>query len=95
MISESRVKNLRWRFGLKGCLAVDSKGKHGGLALFWYENIQVDLLAIDERYIDVFVRENSSSDPWRATFIYGEPRVEDRHRMWEILQRLKSRSNDP
>ena len=34
MISESRVKNLRWRLGLKGCLAVDSNGKRGGLALF-------------------------------------------------------------
>lgn len=34
MISESRVKNLRWRLGLKGCLAVDSSGKRGGLALF-------------------------------------------------------------
>jgi hypothetical protein len=65
-----------------------------GLALFWDENIQVDLLSIDERYIDVSVRENSTSEPWRATFIYGEPRVEDRHRMWEILQRLKTHSND-
>jgi hypothetical protein len=26
MISEGRVKNLRWRLGLKGCLAVDSRG---------------------------------------------------------------------
>jgi hypothetical protein len=95
MISESRVKNLRWRFGLKGCLAVDSRGKRGGLALFWDENIQVDLLSIEDRYIDVSVREDPLSDPWRAMFVYGEPRVEDRHRMWEILQRLKSRSSDP
>ena len=27
MISESRVKSLRWRLGLKGCLAVDSRGQ--------------------------------------------------------------------
>jgi hypothetical protein len=95
MISKSRVKNLRWRLGLKGCLAVDSKGKRGGLALFWDENIQVDLLEIDDRYIDVSIREYATSNPWRATFSYGEPRVEDRHHMREILQRLKSRSSDP
>jgi hypothetical protein len=95
MISESRVKNLRWRLGLKGCLAVDSRGKLGGLALFWDENIRVDLSAIDDRYIDVSVLEDPLSDPWRATFVYGEPRVEDRHRMWEILQRLKTRSTEP
>jgi hypothetical protein len=86
MISESRFKNLRWRLGLKGCLAVDSRGKCGGLALFLDENIQVDLLESDERYIDVSIREDPLSDPWRATFVYGEPRVEDRHCMWEILQ---------
>ncbi|CAL5097923.1 unnamed protein product [Urochloa decumbens] len=40
-------------------------------------------------------KETPTSEPWRATFIYGEPRVEDRHRTWEILQRLKTRSNDP
>jgi hypothetical protein len=59
------------------------------------ENIQVDLLESDERYIDVPIREDPLSDPWRATFVYGEPRVEDRHRMWEILQRIKTRSDDP
>jgi hypothetical protein len=74
---------------------VESRGKHGGLALFWDENIQVDLLAIDDLYIDVSVRDDPLSDPWRATFVYREPRVEDRHRMWEILQRLKTRSTDP
>ena len=25
----------------------------------------------------------------------GEPRVEDRHKLWEIMQRLKTRSPDP
>jgi hypothetical protein len=95
MISESRVNQLRWRLGLKGCLAVDSKGKSGGLALFWDENIQVDLLSIDERYIDVSIREDPNGEAWRATFIYEEPRVEDRHRLWEIMQCLRTRSSDP
>jgi hypothetical protein len=75
---------------LKGCLAVDSRGKRGGIALFWDENIQVNLLTIDDRYIDVSIREDPNAEPWRAAFIYGEPRVEDRHRIWEIMQRLKT-----
>ena len=63
MISESRVKSLRWRLGLKGCLAVDSHGKRGGIALFWDENILIDLLSMGDRYIDVSVRESPSSAP--------------------------------
>lgn len=95
MVSESRVKNLRWRLGLKGCLAVDSKGRRGGVALFWDESIQVHLKSSNDRYIDVSVVDEPNATPWRATFVYGEPRVEDRHRMWEILQRLKTRSQEP
>jgi len=70
MISESRVKNLRWRLGLKGCLAVDSRGKRGGIVLFWDESIQVNLLSIEERYIDVSIVDDPNGAPWRATFIY-------------------------
>ena len=39
--------------------------------------------------------DDPNGAPWRATFIYGEPHVADRHRMWEILQRLKTRSQEP
>ena len=69
--------------------------KRGGTALFWDESIIVNLLSMNDRYIDVSLQENPNSPPWRATFIYGEPRVEDRHRTWEILQRLKNRSPLP
>ena len=95
MISESRVKNLRWRLGLKGCLAIDSRGKRGGLALFWDENTQVNLLSINDRYIDVSICDCPNGAPWRATFVYGEPRVEDWHKLWEIMERLKTRSWEP
>ena len=94
MISKSRVKNLRWRLGIKGCLAVDSRGKRGGIALFWDESIQVNLNSIEERYINVSIVDDLNAAPWRATFIYGEPHIADRHRMWEILQRLKTRSQE-
>lgn len=39
--SGTRVANLRWRLGLKNCIAVDSSGTGGGLALFWSEEVAV------------------------------------------------------
>ena len=68
------VKNLRWRLGLKGCLAIDSRGRRGGVALFWDENIQVNLNSINDCYIDVSIVDEPNAAPWRATFVYGEPR---------------------
>jgi len=45
-VKEERVKSLRWRLGLKGCLAVGSNGLSGGIALFWHEQLDVKLLYI-------------------------------------------------
>jgi hypothetical protein len=57
-------------------MAVDSVGLSGGLALFWDESINVTLLSQGERYLDVTIQEDPNATPWRATFVYGEPRVE-------------------
>jgi hypothetical protein len=54
--SEVRVSNLRWRLGLKNCIAVDSDGRSGSLALFWHESVEVDLIEKNFRYIDVSTR---------------------------------------
>lgn len=44
-------------------------------------------------YIDVSTRL-CASEPWfRITFVYGEPRSENRHNMWEALRRLRGVSN--
>jgi hypothetical protein len=93
--SESRVANLRWRLGLKNCIAVDSDGNSGGIALFWHESVEVNLMEKNFRYIDVSTRI-CPSEPWfRITFVYGEPRTENRHRMWEALRRLRGVSDMP
>jgi hypothetical protein len=84
----SRARNLSWRLGLRHSLAISSVGFSGGLTLFWDESINVTLLYQGERAIDVLVNESSGGSPWRVTFVYGEPRVEDRKYMWDLLRRL-------
>ncbi|CAO2034704.1 unnamed protein product [Urochloa humidicola] len=84
----NRVSNLRWRLGLRNCLSVGSTGLSGGLCLFWDESISVNLLSQGERHFDVIIQEEPRAAPWRATFVYGEPRVENRKRMWDLLRDL-------
>jgi hypothetical protein len=60
---EQKMKNLKWRLGLKNCIAVDSDGNNGGLALYWDESIFVTLLGMCDRLIDVQVKENPSEQP--------------------------------
>lgn len=94
-ISEARVANLRWRLGLRNCITMDSNGGGGGLALFWHESVDVTLMEKNPRFIDVATRLGPDEAPFRITFVYGEPRTENRHHMWEALRRLRGVSDLP
>lgn len=89
------MRRIRGRIGLKGFEGVDSNGMSGGLALFWHESCVVEILGKEERYTDALVRLNVDAEQWRVTFVYGEPRVENRHLMWSKLQSLKNVSDRP
>lgn len=51
------------------------------LLLFWDDSITVTLLSQGARYIDVLIVDDPNAPPWRATFVYGEPRAENRRDM--------------
>ena len=44
---EEKMRRLRGGLGLKGFTSVDSNGLSRGLALFWHENLLVDILDKD------------------------------------------------
>jgi hypothetical protein len=55
---------------------------------FWDESLDVSLLSQGEHHFDVLIKENPELVPWRATFVYGEPRVENRYKMWDLIRSL-------
>jgi hypothetical protein len=55
--------------------------------------MEVVLLVPSSRFIDVRVKDCDSNQWNRITFVYGEPRVENHHLMWETLRRLHAVSN--
>lgn len=67
----------------------------GGLAFFWHESYEVEILDKEEWYIDALVRKQEGADRWRITCVNGEPHVENRYLMWEKLQCLKNTSDLP
>ncbi|KAM0880049.1 hypothetical protein ACQ4PT_033835 [Festuca glaucescens] len=90
-----KVRRLKGRLGLRGFEGVDSDGLNGGLALFWDDRLKVEVQAKCERYIDVHIRLAENESQWHLTCVYGEPRVENRHNMWTLLQNLKAQSDLP
>ena len=90
-----RVRNLRYRLGMKGCFAVKGDGKGGGLALFHHEDVEVNLLSYSKRHIDVHIQGGPFGARWRGTFVYGDPMPSERHHMWTLLRRIKNESTEP
>ncbi|CAM8982614.1 unnamed protein product [Rhodiola kirilowii] len=77
---------IRCRLGFKGCFAVRSRGKSGGLAILWSEDVDVILQSFSHQHIDVFVK--GEMEFW-LTLFYGNPRVQDRYIGWELLRKLR------
>ena len=99
-ISETRqckesVMKIRGMLGLKHCITHDGFIKGVGIALFWDDSVEINLLSYGSRYIDVHIRESPNSPLWRGTFVYGEPRAQERHHMWNLIRRIKPRSAEP
>jgi hypothetical protein len=69
-------------------------GKGGGLALYWSEEINVNLISFGVHHIDVRIIEGNGKS-WRCTFVYGEPKVQDRPEMWKLLRRIKKDVKEP
>lgn len=90
-----KVERIKWRLGLRGFRGVDPEGRSGGLGLFWDESLQVTVLEACSRFIDVRIFDPGVDKQWRATFVYGERRVENRRFMWDHMARLRSVSSEP
>ena len=98
-LSETRQASskmeIKFRLQMRGFAGVSSDGLSGGLALYWDENLQVTVLDSCARYIDMRIVDAANDKTWRTTYVYGEPRVENRHRMWSAMSNLRAISSEP
>ena len=58
--------------------------------MYWDESFEVVLQSFSDRHIDVLIKESPQASAWRVSFVYGEARVENRQKTWDILRRIKS-----
>ena len=52
-----RVEGLKNRVGFSNVFAVNRCGRSGGLALFWDNNVKVNVKSYSSGHIDVFLEE--------------------------------------
>jgi len=82
-MQQNKADRLRSKLGFDNCFVVDSKGKSGGMMLFWNSSSGVEI-------------QNSTDDlVWKFTGFYGHPEAGRRAESWALLRHLASLSPDP
>jgi hypothetical protein len=87
---KNRVSNLRFRLGYNHSFVVDGVAKGVVFCLFWDDSIKIDIMSYGLHHIDCLVWSNDLHHRWRTTIVYGEPRAQDRHHMWQLIRRLNN-----
>ena len=85
------MERLQWSLGFRHGVCVESKGKGGGLVLWWRDGVDVSIRPWCQYYIDAKITMNNVS--WRFTGIYGEARTELRGKTWEVLRYLRAQDD--
>lgn len=88
------MEGLKSTLGFDNAFAVSSSGRSGGLGIFWNNNTRVEILPYSQYHIDTIVTE-SGVDPWRLTCVYGEARVSERRKTWDMLKFIRVTSPLP
>ena len=81
---------LKSKWCFDNCLAVDSIGRGGGLALLWMNEASVEILSFSHQHIDAKISGSDSAQDWRFTGFYGSPKTSLRGRSWDMLRQLNN-----
>ena len=93
--------SLHWMLKLralckyKNGLIVPSRGSSGGLALFWKQEIGLDIQTYSHSHIDAWIDGGDGIGWWHLTGFYGEPDTSKRWESWQILKHLHETSSLP
>ncbi|KAL2924172.1 hypothetical protein RDABS01_028795 [Bienertia sinuspersici] len=88
---EDRV-NLKRHASTDG---VSNRGRAGGLALLWSDEVIVELMSMSSHHIDVSVKSNTGDLEWRFTGIHGWTESMAKHLTCELIEDLHKRSGLP
>jgi exonuclease III len=68
----NKIEELRYLLGYDSCVRVDRTGRGGGLALFWRNSFNCQLIDFYNNYITVEIIDTVLG-AWRITSCYGYP----------------------
>ncbi|KAL0771896.1 hypothetical protein Bca101_037047 [Brassica carinata] len=90
--SSDHVKDVTRSLGYDHSFLVDPVGLSGGLALFWKQMHEVEVLSASNRIIDTKVKAGNLV--FFMTFVYGDPVRQRREEVWNDLKTIGLNRNE-
>ncbi|XP_042504810.1 uncharacterized protein LOC122081684 [Macadamia integrifolia] len=84
---QQRVEQLKRRLCMDDSFSIDSHRASGGLALFWKQHIDLEILSSNRHFIDSMVKLDNGI-AFFLTSVYGDPVRENRQQVWDQLMQL-------
>ncbi|XP_074278032.1 uncharacterized protein LOC141601636 [Silene latifolia] len=87
MISARELEKIRNSCGFSSGICVSSRGRSGGLGL-WWRDIDAHLILYNKDHIMVEVLDVNKVAAWRAVGVYGWPETSNKHKTWDLMRRI-------
>ncbi|KAG2693827.1 hypothetical protein I3760_08G113600, partial [Carya illinoinensis] len=79
-LQDKEMEKIKYKLGYDNCLAVNSEGRSGGLALLWKNDVNLDIRHYSMSHIHASIQDSSTDyAPWYFTGVYGQPEASRRH----------------
>ncbi|CAM8919819.1 unnamed protein product [Rhodiola kirilowii] len=89
---KARMERIQREIGFRNGFVVESRGRSGGLVLWWKAEIDLSIRSYSDFHIEVVVE---GSSPFRFTLFYGHPVSSKREETCDLPRRLKNLSDLP
>lgn len=83
------MEKIRGKISARNCFTVDSLGKRGGgLALLWFEGVDLEVVNFFESHIHTKIKDNSNGEVSYFTCFYSAPKTSKRAMLWNLLGKI-------
>lgn len=90
----SAIRKIQNKLQFAKSVCVEAKGRAGGLDLFWVEEVEVQILGMEDHYIDAQVRDDSGRS-WRVSCVYGWADSGQKSKTWALVNTLGRHNINP
>ncbi|KAG5556728.1 hypothetical protein RHGRI_007109 [Rhododendron griersonianum] len=80
------LETVHRRLGFDASTYVDPVGLAGGLALWWKNEVSIDVEISTKNIVHTVVTDKVNSSIWASSFVYGCPSRDGRDQLWEELR---------